>query len=116
MDEYSFLASLSPGDYTDLPGVDPERDAMIARLKARGLVTENIIGGVKLTPAGVAYLSEVQALKQAKQKNAQKTAKEDRQPIFKKRHLNPVFKRILDMLFAVAGTLVAYWIMRRLGW
>ena len=116
MDEYSFLASLSPGDYTDLPGVDPERDAMIARLKARGLVTENIIGGVKLTPAGVAYLSEAQAREQAVKKQGQQSDNEVPRKQAPKAELIAALKYVASIIGMIIATVVAAWILRHLGW
>ena len=115
MNEKAFLEQLSPVDYTDFPGMDQKRDALIAGLKARGLVSENIIGGVKLTPAGLAYLD---ALKQAQEKELGKAADQRAEEEKHRREIRS--ERRHDWLIAVVGALIVGLVLAAvshyLGW
>ena len=115
MNEIAFLEQLSPIDYKDFFDVDPRRDALIAQLKTRGFIVENILGGVKITPAGLSHLA---ALKKMDQDDLKDTAKDAPDNERKRREVRS--ERRHDWLIAIIGAVVSGLVLAAvihlLGW
>lgn len=110
MNEEFLLSQLSATDFVELPGFDHERDLLVTSLKARGYVAENIVGGIKITPAGLAYLA---ALQQKREDDLHKKAEKRAEKENHGRKLRS--ERCHDWLVAVIGALVAGLIVAAIG-